>query len=217
MEKSLIDALLRVVQQPAPVRLRPGKTLAAFARDYNLGRARGAQLEFSAADQQQIRGLLQARAGIVDRQQIGQQRLLRVVPVGLAKWLAGFQLPGIHQRHTPCRVEITDDLDLYAADQRTRPRIDLEQQRVVLLAQGNAWREIALGGQQLLHVALHPSLECHLCRCIGNFVQIQVALQQLAHIFRRLHFRQRRRGGQAEQQDDEGEWFVHGLIRCRSG
>lgn len=64
MEKSLIDALLRVVQQPAPVRLRPGKTLAAFARDYNLGRARGAQLEFSAADQQQIRGLLQARAGI---------------------------------------------------------------------------------------------------------------------------------------------------------
>ena len=64
MEKALIDALLRVVQQPAPVRLRPGKTLAAFARDYNLGRARGAQLEFSAADQQQIRGLLQARAGI---------------------------------------------------------------------------------------------------------------------------------------------------------
>lgn len=64
MEKSLIDALLRVVQQPAPVRVRAGRTLAAFAREYNLGRAHGVQLEFSAAEQQQIRALLATRAGI---------------------------------------------------------------------------------------------------------------------------------------------------------
>ena len=58
MEKGLIDALLRVVQQPAPVRVRAGRSLAAFAREYNLGRTHGAQLEFSAAEQQQIRALL---------------------------------------------------------------------------------------------------------------------------------------------------------------
>lgn len=64
MEKGLIDALLRVVQQPAPVRLRPGKALAAFAREYNLGQTCGVQLEFSSADQTAIRALLATRAGI---------------------------------------------------------------------------------------------------------------------------------------------------------
>jgi hypothetical protein len=39
-------------------------------------------------------GLLQARAGVLDGQQVGEQRLLGIVPVGLAKRLAGFQFPG---------------------------------------------------------------------------------------------------------------------------
>ena len=121
------DQIFRIALETADLQLAEAVARTACGHDRQVDPARFG-IDFGAA-------LLQARSCVINCQQLGQQSLLGLVPVGLPEGLAGGQFPGTQQRLPSLGVEIADDFDVYAADQRARAGKHRQQQFVAVLAQ----------------------------------------------------------------------------------
>jgi hypothetical protein len=153
--------------------------------------------------------VVEPRVGMFAGEQAEQQRLLRVVPVGLAERAADRQRPAGDQFGPGFVVERAVDRDIDGGDRRPRPGIDADVQRVAVAAEREGGREPALGGEDFAEQFAQPAA--------AGLVGRQVRRQQVDDVLRPVQLRRGRgRPGEGEHGEQQpaategGEQAGHG-------